>query len=552
MSQTTVATQLMSMGARKSAGAQLARKLEKLQDSCKDFESVFTAKLLNVMRKTVPKNGLIHGGKGEEVFSGLLDDEIAENIADGQGLGLAQMIFDQLKQQLFGGEIRDPKFLELGKELLREAGGTESDNQELVEMFTAQEISSEDPAAVLPETAADNLVSGVQQGQEGTTGLKQMVPKMDPQAVAPDMVKAEGPVNPQIMTGEPALNQPLPEVQPQATGEIPEVKTQVNPADQPKAPEKNTGLQDIISSLNDKLASVQDERAPAAVMPETDAQGIKEADRNDPALTLVKQDVMDKYQATNTSEHRVNFARRILRSMIDGQQTETSGPEAGETQDIEMLKNNELFNTNSNGMDQGNNRSTAEELFIRQEEAHSKDEPQQKPVFNLMDTEASLKMKQLEILERANFNETLREIEEPAKVIDQIVRKADLLLKNGQNEMRIELEPKQLGEVRIKVVMENDILTAKIHAKSDQVGEIIRTNLTQLGDSLRDMGFDLGDFDVSTGEEYGDPGRSDQADDNGQKHSFNETMQESLETMIDPEHYQTSEPSGMYSLDVRA
>jgi len=48
------------------------------------------------MRKTVPKDGLFSGGFGEDVFQELLDQEIAGQIGGRGGLGIADMLYNQL------------------------------------------------------------------------------------------------------------------------------------------------------------------------------------------------------------------------------------------------------------------------------------------------------------------------------------------------------------------------------------------------------------------------------------------------------------------------
>lgn len=70
----------------------------KLWEACQQFESVFVYQMLKKMRETVPKNELFNGGMGEEVFQGLLDEQIANNMSSGSGLGLAKMIFEQMNQ----------------------------------------------------------------------------------------------------------------------------------------------------------------------------------------------------------------------------------------------------------------------------------------------------------------------------------------------------------------------------------------------------------------------------------------------------------------------
>jgi Rod binding domain-containing protein len=67
-----------------------------LQKACAEMEALFIFHLLQEMRATVPKEGLLHGGMGEEIFTSLMDGEMARTIALERGLGLAQLMESQL------------------------------------------------------------------------------------------------------------------------------------------------------------------------------------------------------------------------------------------------------------------------------------------------------------------------------------------------------------------------------------------------------------------------------------------------------------------------
>ena len=77
-----------------------------LYEACQEFEAIFIKQMLNVMRKTVPKSGLLDGGAAEEIFEDMLYDEYAGSMARTAGLGLADTIYEQLtltQQQALAG-----------------------------------------------------------------------------------------------------------------------------------------------------------------------------------------------------------------------------------------------------------------------------------------------------------------------------------------------------------------------------------------------------------------------------------------------------------------
>lgn len=80
-------------------------KVEKLREVAQNFESLFIQTLLKSMRSTIRKSGLIDGGRGEEIFTGLLDQRLAEVTSQrGDGIGLARMIVDG-----YAKYVRDPE-----------------------------------------------------------------------------------------------------------------------------------------------------------------------------------------------------------------------------------------------------------------------------------------------------------------------------------------------------------------------------------------------------------------------------------------------------------
>ena len=79
-----------------------ANKVEdkKLMDVCIDMESLFVAKMLKEMKKTVHKTEWLNGGYAEEVFEDMLYDEYALQLSKNSSLGLADMIYRELDSKV--------------------------------------------------------------------------------------------------------------------------------------------------------------------------------------------------------------------------------------------------------------------------------------------------------------------------------------------------------------------------------------------------------------------------------------------------------------------
>jgi len=86
----------------------------KVRHAAQMLESHFTTWLLREMRKTVPDGGLIERGPAQDIYEQMLDDSLAESIAQGNGLGLAEAITRQLlappsRPASSGGDGSTPK-----------------------------------------------------------------------------------------------------------------------------------------------------------------------------------------------------------------------------------------------------------------------------------------------------------------------------------------------------------------------------------------------------------------------------------------------------------
>ena len=71
-----------------------------LKKACKDFESIFVHTLLKTMRKSLPKTETSSSSK--DMVTSLGDLELARTIAHGRGIGLGEVLFEQLKHKVCG------------------------------------------------------------------------------------------------------------------------------------------------------------------------------------------------------------------------------------------------------------------------------------------------------------------------------------------------------------------------------------------------------------------------------------------------------------------
>ncbi len=98
-------------------------------------------------------------------------------------------------------------------------------------------------------------------------------------------------------------------------------------------------------------------------------------------------------------------------------------------------------------------------------------------------------------------NETMRNIN-TADVINQIIDKFKAgMVKENVSQIKITLKPDYLGDVSLKIVSENGIVSAQFTAENQRIKEIIEANFNNLKDMLNEQGVQVATLSVSVGGE---------------------------------------------------
>lgn len=69
----------------------------RLKKTCADFESIFIYYMFKSMRKSVPQNDLFGNTHGSEIYKSMTDQAMSDHIARGRGMGLGELLYNQLK-----------------------------------------------------------------------------------------------------------------------------------------------------------------------------------------------------------------------------------------------------------------------------------------------------------------------------------------------------------------------------------------------------------------------------------------------------------------------
>jgi flagellar hook-length control protein FliK len=88
------------------------------------------------------------------------------------------------------------------------------------------------------------------------------------------------------------------------------------------------------------------------------------------------------------------------------------------------------------------------------------------------------------------------------EIIEQVAQKLSVqkLNLNGKESVTLELEPKELGALKIEISVHKGSITAEILTQHPIVKEILEKNLYLLHDGLKQSGFNIDQFSVNVGD----------------------------------------------------
>ncbi len=91
---TTIAT--MQASQFKTPDMNSLRNQERIEESAREFEAVFVAEMLKPMFEGIETNEMFGGGKGEEIFRGMMIQEFGKNIASQDSIGIQSQVKNKL------------------------------------------------------------------------------------------------------------------------------------------------------------------------------------------------------------------------------------------------------------------------------------------------------------------------------------------------------------------------------------------------------------------------------------------------------------------------
>ncbi|MFV1974348.1 MAG: flagellar hook-length control protein FliK, partial [Candidatus Scalindua sp.] len=187
------------------------------------------------------------------------------------------------------------------------------------------------------------------------------------------------------------------------------------------------------------------------------------------------------------------------------------------------FENTNIANNNSANIVEaaGPVNTSSENSFFNNQGADTSYEFQANPVNIKQNTES-----------QKDFTNTLTQISDSSKplgslgnnVADNIIQNAKLYTQGGMSEVKIQLNPPELGNIKLEFAFDNDILETKITVERSAVKDVIEKDIPRLRELISNSDIDVGKLDVSLQEK--ENGRQDFMNKDFHSNSKNKSTQE--------------------------
>ena len=116
-----------------------------------------------------------------------------------------------------------------------------------------------------------------------------------------------------------------------------------------------------------------------------------------------------------------------------------------------------------------------------------------------LETEGGEMMERLQQALAANSSEDLDELGKP--VVPQVVRSMATLARNGVSEMRLQLQPGDLGEIELRVRAVEGMIRGEVMVQHTEVKNLLDSQIERLREALEAQGLRLDGFDVGVSDD---------------------------------------------------
>ena len=486
-----------------SSQGPLTLEQSKLRTAAQEFESVFVAQLLSTMRQSSTETDFLgENSTTMKIFNGMLDEKYAMEIAKTGQLGLAEMLI----QQLSGGQTLSGD--SVGSQGLGALDGSEA-------AVAASNVN-------LPKLLSDLNIEAL-----GETELDQLAE----QIVARFAESASGgqrSLESNLQSGELPMADLLLEQEIMSVSAESEIAADGINHDDININGFNSvlGAQEF-SSTNGADSGVQETQAPVALSFENgqDFEGqvsvsdesngvVGVFDTNEKKLIETERlpfggisNVEDLASQLEVPAERViilppaeNMPQSNFSNVLTGKAFEPGSESLSQLRQLQFnLQQQNSPNhqaLNQRGL-QSQHRSFQFPQFEVGQGYTETAQGTQNMVLSWSQIQRMDTVSLANVLSGAQGDATLpTQIVSSDQVIIQIADKLQPQLGRGFQQATIDLEPPSLGRLHIRLVFEDNVLSAQVQARNGMVSEIVRGNLAQLRNALSEHGIQIDNFQV--------------------------------------------------------
>ncbi|MBT18782.1 hypothetical protein CMK17_02130 [Candidatus Poribacteria bacterium] len=533
-------------------GASVNSDTDKLTETAKEFEAVFTAQLLSMMRDTANQTDFLGANSTSmKIFNSMLDEQYALRMAESGQLGLADMLVRQLSQYIDSVEGRS----EGADVSLGDVDGQQAvaNLEEVLEAVVSGLVG--DGLENVPDIDLEALVASSQvilDGELESVSVSDTLVASETEIdiEATDVVRFEDVV---VSTEVNLDSLPQDEI---AVSQVDSdsgffVAVDMDPA-RAEMVEASSEKQDVIPTdskgVGGQIASVEEEVVSVGlnqdfVAPENALPDVELSQQNVENALASRQQAVDMDQTASrqfyviqapsadadSSENgesdllrRARSRASLISSVRDFLVSQPAAEDGGRAALVELLANvdngdqanlaflqrlrialMQLDPNQSNGQQQ--QQLDSQKVQLPSELVANAPGTVTNSVQNL-----SLSWSQIQNLDTNQLaalmnsseglnNASTLQLVNADRVMIQIVDKVSPQLARGMQEAVIDLEPPRLGRLHIRLLFEDSSLNARIHVRNVMVGEVVRGNLAQLRSVLADQGIQIDNFQVTTG-----------------------------------------------------
>lgn len=149
-------------------------KAKKLREACEGFESIFIQKMWQEMRNAVPKTGLMTS-REESYWQDMYDQELSKSMTKSGGIGLADMMYEQLSRNLVSasrsaaGSAIGGAFVPTAAPILQETAPVAEDMPTAAQLSASIYDGEAPQAGIMPEQQTLQTTQTVQAAQANPT-----------------------------------------------------------------------------------------------------------------------------------------------------------------------------------------------------------------------------------------------------------------------------------------------------------------------------------------------------------------------------------------------